>query len=187
MDNILFYLRRILFIIRKEFLATVNDPKSRVILVVPAIIQTLLFGYVASFNLERVDYALLDMSHSHYSEELAAHLDGSGIFRRVATLGNTGQMAQFIENGEVSGVVVIPADFADKLVQGQTAPVQVITDGRNTVISSLVYNYVATIAASYNQDLHLGKHLLTVDSITWYNPNQITRWNFLPSSFRLSA
>ena len=102
------------------------------------IIQTLLFGYVASFNLERVDYALLDMSHSHYSEELAAHLDGSGIFRRVATLGNTGQMAQFIENGEVSGVVVIPADFADKLVQGQTAPVQVITDGRNTVISSLV-------------------------------------------------
>ena len=79
MDNILFYLRRILFIIRKEFLATVNDPKSRVILVVPAIIQTLLFGYVASFNLDRVDYALLDMSHSHYSEELAAHLDGSGI------------------------------------------------------------------------------------------------------------
>ena len=83
MDNILFYLRRILFIIRKEFLATVNDPKSRVILVVPAIIQTLLFGYVASFNLDRVDYALLDMSHSQYSEELAAHLDGSGIFQRV--------------------------------------------------------------------------------------------------------
>ena len=122
MDNILFYLRRILFIIRKEFLATVNDPKSRVILVVPAIIQTLLFGYVASFNLDLVDYALLDMSHSHYSEELAAHLDGSGIFQRVATLGNTGQIAQFIDNGEVSGVVVIPADFADKLVQGQTPP-----------------------------------------------------------------
>lgn len=181
MDNILFYLRRILFIIRKEFLATVNDPKSRVILVVPAIIETLLFGYVASFNLDRVDYAMLDMSHSQYSEDFAAHLDGSGIFQRVATLGNTGQIAQFIDNGEVSGVVVIPADFADKLVQGQTAPIQVITDGRNTVISSLVYNYVATIAASYNQDIHLGKHLLTVDSITWYNPNQITRWNFLPS------
>ncbi|WP_303854751.1 ABC transporter permease [Allisonella histaminiformans] len=181
MDNILFYLRRILFIIRKEFLATVNDPKSRVILVVPAIIQTLLFGYVASFNLDRVDYALLDMSHSQYSEDFAAHLEGSGIFQRVATLGNTGQIAQFIDNGEVSGVVVIPADFADKLVQGQTSPIQVITDGRNTVISSLAYNYVATIATSYNQDIHLGKHLLTVDSITWYNPNQITRWNFLPS------
>ena len=65
MENLLFYIRRILFIIKKEFLVTIKDPKSRIILVLPAMLQTFLFGYVATFNLDRVDYALLDMSHSY--------------------------------------------------------------------------------------------------------------------------
>mgnify|MGYP000514943390 CR=1 FL=1 len=121
MDNILFYLRRILFIIRKEFLATVNDPKSRVILVVPAIIQTLLFGMW-----RHLIWTGWIMPAGYESQPVFGRFCSSSgrqrNFQRVATLGNTGQIAQFIDNGEVSGVVVIPADFADKLVQGQTSP-----------------------------------------------------------------
>lgn len=46
--------------VRKEMLTTLKDPKSRIILIMPVIIQSLLFGYVASYNLDSVDYAVLD-------------------------------------------------------------------------------------------------------------------------------
>ena len=75
MGNIMLHLRRILFIIRKEMLATLKDPKNRIILTLPVIVQSLLFGYVASYNLDSVDYAVLDLSRSRYSEELISGLN----------------------------------------------------------------------------------------------------------------
>lgn len=55
MEHIMLYIRRIFFMVRKEMLTTLKDPKSRIILIMPVIIQSLLFGYVASYNLDSVD------------------------------------------------------------------------------------------------------------------------------------
>ena len=181
MEHIMLYIRRILFMVRKEMLTTLKDPKSRIILIMPVIIQSLLFGYVASYNLDSVDYAVLDLSRSRCSEELIAELDGSGIFKRVATLGSTSQIARFIDGREAGVVLVIGHDFADKITAGETAPVQVITDGRNTMTSSIASGYISTVGAAYNSRLHGGHQLLHIDPVAWYNPNLISRWGFLAS------
>lgn len=179
MGNIMLHLRRILFIIRKEMLATLKDPKNRIILTLPVIVQSLLFGYVASYNLDSVDYAVLDLSRSRYSEELISGLNGSGIFKRVATLGNTSQIAPFIDGRKANIVIVIGNDFADKITAGKIAPVQVITDGRNTMTSGIAAGYISSVVAEYNNRLHGGRQLLHIDSMVWYNPNLISRWGFL--------
>lgn len=179
MEHIMLYIHRILFMVRKEMLTTLKDPKSRIILIMPVIIQSLLFGYVASYNLDSVDYAVLDLSRSRYSEELIAELDGSGIFKRVATLGSASQIARFIDGREAGVVLVIGHDFADKITAGETAPVQVITDGRNTMTSSIASGYISAVAAAYNSRLHGGRQLLHIDPVAWYNPNLISRWGFL--------
>ena len=80
------YLLRVLQLCRKELLAILKDPASRVILVAPAIMQSLIFGYAATYDLQRVDYALLDQSHSAAARELVARLEGGGVFRRAMTL-----------------------------------------------------------------------------------------------------
>lgn len=181
MEHIMLYIRRIFFMVRKEMLTTLKDPKSRIILIMPVIIQSLLFGYVASYNLDSVDYAVLDLSRSRCSEELIAELDGSGIFKRVATLGSTSQIARFIDGREAGVVLVIGHDFADKITAGGIAPVQVITDGRNTMTSSIASGYISAVAAAYNSRLHGGHQLLHIDPVAWYNPNLISRWGFLAS------
>lgn len=181
MEHIMLYIRRILFMVRKEMLTTLKDPKSRIILIMPVIIQSLLFGYVASYNLDSVDYAVLDLSRSRCSEELIAELDGSRIFKRVATLGSTSQIARFIDGRKAGVVLVIGHDFADKITAGETAPVQVITDGRNTMTSGIAAGYISAVAAAYNSRLHGGHQLLHIDPVAWYNPNLISRWGFLAS------
>ena len=174
-------LRRILFMIRKELLATLKDPKSRIILVFPAIVQSLLFGYVATYNLDEAPYAVLDQSHSKYSAELLAKFDGSGIFRRIRTLDSTLQIADCIDSGDAVMVITIGPEFAKQISSGQAAPVQIITDGRNTMTSGLASSYAASVIANYNSELQNGQKLIDVKTITWYNPNQITRWSFLAS------
>lgn len=178
-DTLRATLQRILFMIRKEMLSTIKDPKSRFILLAPALLQSLLFGYVASYNLEEAPYAVLDQSHSKYSSELLAKMDGSQIFKRVRTLDNSGQIAASIDSGDAVLVLSIGPEFADQILSGQTAPVQIITDGRNTMTSGLAASYASNIIAAYNRQLQGKDPLINVKTITRYNPNQLTQWGFL--------
>ena len=74
MSSLSLTLYHIYALIIKELLATLKDPKSRVILIVPVLVQGLLFGYTATYNLEHVPYAVVDEDHSHESAEFLSHL-----------------------------------------------------------------------------------------------------------------
>ncbi len=174
-------LHRILFMIRKELLTTLKDPKSKIVLLVPALIHTMLYGYVATYNLDEAPYAVLDQSRSRYSAELLAKMDGSGIFKRVRTLDSSAQIAECIDSGDAMLIIHINPEFARQISSGQAAPVQIITDGRNTMTSGLASGYASSVIASYNKELQGGQSLIEIKTITWYNPNQITRWSFLAS------
>ena len=68
--------RRILSLIWKELLAILKDPKSRFTVLVPPLIQTLVFGYAATYDLNRVRYAVYDQDRSEASRQFLANLDG---------------------------------------------------------------------------------------------------------------
>ena len=180
MNELKAFWRRIKFIITKEFLATLNDPKTRLTLFLPALLQSLLFGYGASFNLDSVPYAVFDQSHSSYSTELLAHLDGTGIFERTRTLTSTSQIADAIDSDDALLVVTFESQFADKIASGESAEVQIIMDGRNSTTAGVASNYLSTIISDYNKDLQ-GGTILETQSVARFNPNLITRWMFLPS------
>ena len=52
--------QRILALVLKEFLALLKDKRSRVVVIVPPLIQLLVFGYAATFDLNDVPYAVYD-------------------------------------------------------------------------------------------------------------------------------
>lgn len=58
--------------IKKELLSTLKGPKTKAILVVPVFMQSIIFGYVATYDLDKVPYALLDMSRSREATEFRA-------------------------------------------------------------------------------------------------------------------
>lgn len=187
MSSLTLSLYHIYALIIKELLSTLKDPKSRVILVVPVIVQGLVFGYTATYNLEHVPYAVVDEDHSYEATAFLAQLDGTGIFTRVANLSSPQQIPQVIDNQQAMLVLTIPPDFAKRLHAGQSAPLQVITDGRNPLTSSMAAGYVAAISTSFNQKRSNQPPLLAIRSRIWYNPNNITRNMFLPSLIPLLA
>lgn len=167
-------------LVRKEILALLKEPSSRAILFAPALLQALLFGYGATFDLKHVPYAVLDQSRGAASAQLLARLDGTGVFKREATLSSPRQIAEVIDAGDALLVLSIPADFESRLASGQQAPLQVILDGRNSSTAGSAAAYVGSIVADYNQSLGHGAAGVTLDRRAWFNPNLESRWNMMP-------
>lgn len=166
---------------QKELLTIVKDPRMRFAIIMPVFTQGLLFGYVANYNLDSVPYAVVDASRSEASQSLIAHFDGSPAFSRTATLAVPAEIEPLINSETILMALIIPADFEARLARGETAPVEVITDGRNALTSTLATGYVAAIIARWNAERLHATPAITLTSRTWYNENQITRWTFLPS------
>src|SRR5215472_5686749 len=102
---------RILALIRKELLAILKDPRSRVSLFVPPILQCLIFGYAATYDLNHVPYAVLDQDHSAAAHDVLAALDGSGVFQRVADLRRASDIQPAIDDGRAVLVIQFAQDF----------------------------------------------------------------------------
>src|SRR5438552_190280 len=92
---------RIIALVRKELLAILKDPRGRILLFAPPVLQCLIFGYAATYDLINVPYAVFDRDHSAASRDLVAALDGSGIFQRVATLERSTDVKTLIDDRRV--------------------------------------------------------------------------------------
>jgi ABC-2 type transport system permease protein len=145
-------LLRILALTRKELLAILKDPRSRFSLLLPPILQCLIYGYVATYDLNDVPYAVLDQDRSAASQELLAGLDGSGVFRRVANLRRAADIKDTINERRALLVIQIDQDFERRLLLGAQANVQVIADGRNSNTAGTALGYVNTIVETFNTD-----------------------------------
>jgi ABC-2 type transport system permease protein len=178
-------LLRVLALARKELLAVLKDPRSRFALIGPPIIQSLLFGYVATYDLSRVPYAVLDRDRSSASRELVARLDGSGVFQRVAELFRPEQIREYLDRRRVLIVIQIGEDFERRLQSGGPAAVQVIADGRNSNTAGTAVGYVGAIVEAFNASWReargAGGAQVRVVTRAWYNPNLETRWNMIPA------
>ncbi len=170
-------------LIVKELLALLKDKKSRLVLVGPPIIQLIVFGYAASFDLNHVRYAVLNEDSGTTSRELLSKFEGNKTFECVAHLDGDAQIAPTIDSKQALMVIRIPSDFSRRLASHQSAPVQVSVDGRNSNSAMTLLNYVQSIVSGFNADWarQHGGHIPAALLVrSWYNPNQVSRWFFVP-------
>ena len=183
-------INQILVLLRKELLMILKDRRSRIILVMPILVQTILFGYVDTYDLNCVEYALLDEDHSQSSRLLINAFDGNAIFVRTQTLQNSTQIAEILDEKRALMVVHIQSGFERLLVHKKTAPVQILIDGRNSNVAATAAAYGQNIVNRFNnsrQNLGKSQALISIENRSWYNPNLETRWGILPALTALLA
>jgi ABC-2 type transport system permease protein len=143
-------LRRILSLMIKEFRTLLTDKKSRMVLVVPPLAQILIFGYAASYELSRIDYAVFNEDQGVLSRKLLAGFTGSEVFLQALQISHDSEIAPLVEQKKVLLVLHIPADFSQNLLSNRPASLQVILDGRNSNTAMVALNYVQSIVLSFN-------------------------------------
>lgn len=174
---------RILALILKELLALFKDKRSRFVVVVPPLIQLLVFGYAASYDLKEAHYAVYDRDGGPAAREMLARFAGSPTFRLVRHIERETEIAPLIDGREVLFVIQLDPRFSAELASSRQAPMQVLIDGRNSNTAQTALDYVSQIVASFNRDWlqAQGRPPLPVSLVTrvWYNPNLESRWFFV--------
>ena len=175
---------RLLALVRKEFLALLKDRRSRMVLIVPPMIQLLVFGYAATFDLKDIPYAVYNEDTGGPARELVAAFDGAPAFRRVATLHGEDEIAPLVDKRDVLVVLHIGPRFSAQLLSGDGAPAQVIVDGRNSNTAMVALGYARQIVDRYNRQWIAQRGLSSpparLESRAWFNPNLESRWFFIP-------
>jgi ABC-2 type transport system permease protein len=176
----------------KEFIQVFRDKRTRFVLIGPPVIQMLVFGYAATFDIHHVPTVVVDLDHSQESRELVSRFTSSPYFDVQRQLTDSRQLGDLIERGDATVGLEIHAGFAQNLRKGQTAPLQVIVDATNSNTALVASGYISQIALGFAQEYQrdrinrIAPQLVEVmpsvslEPRPWYNPGLSSRWFFVP-------
>ncbi|HZV21544.1 MAG TPA: ABC transporter permease, partial [Hyphomicrobiales bacterium] len=182
-------LRRIRALIRKEMLQIVRDPSSLIVAVVLPVLLLFLFGFGISFDVTTIRLGLVIENPTPETVMFRASLSNTPYFDiRVAY-----DRRAFLDDltaSRIDGVVILASDFSRRIGRGDTAPVQIITDGTDPNTASLVSAYVQGAWQSWVSQRALSRGAKTdvpigTESRFWFNPELESRRFLVPGSIAL--
>ncbi len=141
---------RIREIIRKEMRQALRDPRMRVTLFMPPLIQLLIFGYAVNLDVENSRIAWMDQDRTPASRELLAAFQGSRRFEVVAVPEREEEIQQLLDGSKVQAVIRVLPGFARDMERSRGASVQILVDGTNSNTASLISSYASQVIASYS-------------------------------------
>ena len=189
---------RILGIVRKEFRQALREPRMRVVLVVPPLLQTIIFGFAVNLDVERVKLGWMDLDNGPASRELYHAFDASHEFEVVARARTEREAQELIERGEVQALVRVGPDFSAKIGALRQAPVQVLLDGSNSNTAAIILSHATGVVAGFNRKMlekqqrarlvdrtREGPVLVRIPGVeaerrVWFNPELRSRNYFVP-------
>lgn len=174
------FLRRVFALIKKEFITTWNDPKTKMIIIGMPLMQLLIFSNSATMEVQNIDTVILDNSKTVESRELLSHFENSPRFRTFYYADNIKEFKYKLDIQKAQIGINIKNDFAKNIKSGKGSSVQIISDGRQTNSASIASGYAAQIIAQYNAELTGEKGTQIGASIrNWFNPNLEYKWYIL--------
>ena len=175
---------RILNLIRKELLAVLRDPKVRMSLLFPPIIQLVIFTFAATLDVKNVHIGILNRDNGEQGFELVQRFYGSPVFTEVKFLKAVEEIAPFIDNQKGVMVVSLDQQFSRNIDQGKAAQVQLILDGRKSNTAQILAGYAAQIVSQYNLDVtataEIKQQNVNLVPRVWFNPNIQYFWYNIP-------
>jgi ABC-2 type transport system permease protein len=181
--------RRIKALIRKETLQTLRDPSSLVVAIVLPMLLLFLYGYGVSFDVTTVRIGLVIENPTPWTDDFRQSLSNTPFFD-VRISPDRQAFMRDLTAGRLEGIVVVSGDFTQRLGRGDTAPVQIITDGSDPNTASLVTGYVQGAWQSWLDQRRLSAGgpavgLIDAEPRVWFNPELESRRFLVPGSIAL--
>lgn len=172
---------RILALVLKELTALWKDPKTRMVLLVPPLVQVGLFAYAASFDVAHAPLGIWNEDASAPAAELVRRFAGSPAFEVAAVLDNPAQATAALDAKRVAAVLHVPQTFSADLLAGRIAHLQLLLDARRSNTALLIDGYASSIAEQFAEDQTPGTPApLVIDTRDWFNRTLDPQWFILP-------
>jgi ABC-2 type transport system permease protein len=160
-------------LLAKEFRQVLRDPRMRFFVIVPPLVQLIIFGYAATFDVHHADVGVVDQSHSRASREQLASISAIGHYT-LHQLPDMAAARAAIDRGEVRAVIHFAARFS------RDNEVQLIADGSDSNSALMIVGELSRILQRHARLAAGVSPPITVEERAWFNPNLDDRDYFVP-------
>ncbi|HVP78132.1 MAG TPA: ABC transporter permease [Thermodesulfobacteriota bacterium] len=145
--------QKVRYIFLKELIQTLRDKRMRVILVIPPILQLIIFGYAANLDVKHIRTAIRDLDQSVESRDLIGRFGSSKYFDMIDFPKTPNEVRALVDQGEVAVAIEIPTDFSRNLKKGDTATVQIVVDGSDSNTALIALGYANQILSAFSTEI----------------------------------
>jgi ABC-2 type transport system permease protein len=174
-------LGRILALIVKELMGLWKDRKTRFVILIPPLVQVLVFAYAATYDVKNVPLGIWNEDGGAQAAELVRRFAGSPAFLPAALIESPAEARRALDSRRVAAVLHIPERFSADILARRPAAVQLLIDGRRSNTALLVNGYATTILADAAENLGVAQTPPIVLQVRdWFNPTLESQWFILP-------
>ncbi len=172
-------LSRIFQIVWKEVIQIRRDRRMFALVMMMPVMELFIFGYVVSTDIDNIDMAVCDYSHSAESRTYVEQLVRSGYFHVAAACTGVHDVNRLLDRGTVKVALVIPPDFADQIQGRKPAQVLAAVDGSNSNTAMIAASYLEQVTLTQAVDVQfpdgvqthvVHQPVVSVEPRVWFNP-----------------
>jgi ABC-2 type transport system permease protein len=170
---------RILYVIYKEFIHIVRDPRTLAIMLLFPVMELILLGYAVTTDVEHLPTVVLDQDLTPQSRDLIEAYRVSNYFDITRYASSEEELGRLIDRGSFRAGLIIPAGYGHDLEKKGNAQVSFVIDGTDPTVAMSAFSAAQTIAQA--QSLELAQEIMGLDpenlpgvsvhTRVWYNPD----------------
>jgi ABC-2 type transport system permease protein len=183
-----------LALIIKEIRQTLGNKQLIFLLISPATIQLLIFGFALNSDVNNLKLGVVDYSQTEVSRELISAFTENHVFRIKYSDRDSKQLAKQVREGDITAGLVIPPEFNRNIRQEKPAEIQILVDAVDANTAGIASGYASQIVSNFNQilnqkivlnssdnsDTNLTIPLIEPQVNVLYNPGLISSWFLVP-------
>ena len=184
-------MKRVLFLVRKEFAELRRDPRLFGLVIMAPLIQLTVLGYAATTDVRNVPVVVVDQDRSTASRDLIIRFEASPSFLIVDTVSSEHEIDAFLDSGRAWIAISIPAQYGAHAVLGQPSTIQIVADGTDANSTNVAVSYAQMLIVQYSRELaaKIGRAratpLVTSAVRVWFNPSLESRVFMIPGILAL--
>ncbi|MDL2286667.1 ABC transporter permease [Desulfococcaceae bacterium OttesenSCG-928-F15] len=165
----------------KELLSILRDKRSRMILIVPPLMQLLLFAFAVTLDVRNITIVAHNRDSGKWGSEVLHKMEAANFVKKIIHVDNPGALHEAIEKRKALIAVQIPEDFSRKIASGATGKVQAIADGRRANSGQVALGYLERIVSTVSARAQGREGQEEIIALRhWFNPNQNYKWFVVP-------
>jgi ABC-2 type transport system permease protein len=186
-------MRRLLFLVRKEFQELRRNPRMFPVLFVAPVIQLGILGYAATTDVKNVPMIVADGDRTPESRNLIGRFEGSPYFTITDVVTTSSRVEDDLVRGKAWLILSIPSGYGRDVEQGRPVALQVLADGSDSNSTNVALGYAGALVAERAAELVTARRPPGAPPIgvmdgrirVWFNPQLLSQHFMVPGVLAL--
>ena len=186
-------MRRLGFLVRKEFQELRRNPRMLRVLLIAPVFQLGILGYAATTDVKNVPTIVVDSDRSAASRELIGRFEGSPYFTIVGVTSRHEDVDDAIARRKAWMALSIPTGYGRSVDEGVPVKVQLIADGTDSNSAGVGLAYASSLIAEMAADIAKGRvrgpappvGAIVPEIRVWFNPQLLSQQFMIPGILAL--